>query len=162
MRLDRGSQECQGMRYQVGRWARLAIIYFFRPIEVQSCLALAPHGKSFAFIALLASREGPTTPFIHSLPFNTWATLACLELYMYSKSVEKFELKKWKGPGILSLKTREQSWIFTLSPILLRLIKGKSGAVRSFRRGRENWGPTLVCCTSHHSLFVAKPMSFTH
>lgn len=138
-------------------------IFFFRTIKLQSCLAVALHGKSFAIIAwpsiwppgllaswplgLLTSREVPTILFSHSLPLNT--TLYNFGL-PWTVHVFKVCWKLWFkeiGPGFLSPKT-SNSMLFTL-------IKGKSSVVGSSRKGQEGWSPLLVCHTSDHLLFVA-------
>lgn len=109
-----------------------------------------------AELGLLASRVVPAVPFSHNLPLNTWTTLACLELYMYSKSDRNSEINRWRGSGILSLKAREQSSIFLLNSMLFSLIKEENCEVGASRRRRKKWGHILAYCTPDHLLFVAK------
>lgn len=97
--LDGGSQDCPGMRFWVGSYSKFSTAFFdlsklkaawlLLPLGTPS---LSSHREKFS---LMAPREVPASPFIPSA-FEHCAPLACLQLYIDSKSTETSKSKERK------------------------------------------------------------------
>lgn len=97
--LDGGSQDCPGMRFWVGSCSKFSTAFFdlsklkaawlLLPLGTPS---LSSHREKFS---LMASRKVPASPFIPSA-FEHSAPLACLQLYIDSKSTETSKSKERK------------------------------------------------------------------
>ena len=102
--LDRGRQTVREWGTKLGGMPGLAIISFFRLIKAQSCLALAAHGKFFAFTA----RQRVWSPGLQGGHQPCHSSMTCLWIPiqrqpawngMFIQSLSKSLKLNWRGPG---------------------------------------------------------------
>lgn len=152
---------------KLGGVPALAVLSFSRLTRAQSCLALAPHGKPFAFIARQrvwpAGFQGGTNHTFHPQPaFEYLYNLGLPGMVHKCEVCAKVSTKELKR--IRKSLSKDQRTIvniyfesYTTQP---HPTKGKVGEEALPRGGRENRGHTVVRHTSNHLLFVATPTPF--
>lgn len=136
----------------VPSWAQLSLTYQSSELPGCCCPWEPIHFQYTEKFSPMASREVPASPLIQSA-FEQCAPLACLQLYIDSKSIESSEPKErkrmMKSPPAPIIK---QPQILTLSSFRLWLwiTKMEKEICQNLTAGIENEGRTFLCWTSEH------------